>query len=186
MKIVDAVTAVLMHEGELLMTRRQPALAAFGGFWAFPGGKVDGDDHQAVCSRALQARVPATAAPLLCALARELMEELGIDLNALADAGAIAAVTDLGTALTPPISPLRYNTHFFRIDLHTRPALTVDTRETDTAEWAPPQQLMQRYGRGQLLLGPPCARWRPTPPAATSRAWTMPTVAATACACWNR
>lgn len=155
MKIVDAVTAVLMHEGALLITRRQPALAAFGGFWAFPGGKVDGDDHQAVCSRALQALVPATAAPLLCALARELMEELGIDLNALADAGAIAAVTDLGTALTPPISPLRYNTHFFRIDLRSRPALSVDARETETAEWVPPAELMQRYARGELLLAPP-------------------------------
>ena len=54
MKIVDAVTATLFHEGELLMTRRQPALPAFGGFHAFPGGKVDAADRDAL-RRILQA-----------------------------------------------------------------------------------------------------------------------------------
>lgn len=155
MTIVDAVTVVLIHEGELLITRRQPALPAFGGFFAFPGGKVDPEDQSSLCSPALQALVPATASRLLCALNRELIEELGLDLAALAEAGAIRGAAILGHALTPPISSLRFDTTFFRLDLDHRPALKVDARETAEAFWASPAELMRRYRSGHLLLAPP-------------------------------
>jgi len=156
MKIVDAVTATLFHEGELLMTRRQPALPAFGGFHAFPGGKVDAADRDAPCPIALrQLAGDAVEAAVLCALARELDEELGIDLAAMAEAGEIRAVHAIGTALTPAHQPLRFNTYFMRVDLTRRPALTVDARETAEAFWATPADLMARYRAGAMLMAPP-------------------------------
>ncbi len=156
MKIVDAVTATLFHQGELLMTRRQPAMPAFGGFHAFPGGKVDADDRIAPCHPALrQLAGDAVEAAVLCALARELQEELGIDLAALADSGEIEAVHLIGTALTPAHQPLRFNTYFLRIDLARRPELAVDARETAEVFWATPAELVARYRAGELLMAPP-------------------------------
>lgn len=156
MKIVDAVTATLLHEDALLLTRRQPALPAFGGFHAFPGGKVDPDDHRTPASPALIALATPNVEPaMLRALSRELNEELGIDLDALAAAGQVTAVTHIGTAVTPAHQPRRFNTHFLRVDLRTRPDMTIDARETAEAFWQTPAVLWQRYRDGELLMAPP-------------------------------
>ena len=42
--IHDAVTAMLLHGDELFLAQRHPALPAFSGYYAFPGGKVDRTD----------------------------------------------------------------------------------------------------------------------------------------------
>lgn len=154
MKIVDAVTVVLIHDGQLLMTRRQPAMPAFGGYHAFPGGKVDPADELAPPA-ALEARMPAVAPRLLRALSRECEEELGINLDAMADAGEIRELVNLGVALTPPIAARRFNTHFFKLVLGTRPHLTVDEGEAAEATWAAPADWVARYRAGRLLVAPP-------------------------------
>jgi endoribonuclease LACTB2 len=121
-EIVDAVTAAILFEGELLLTRRHPGLPAFPGYHAFPGGKVDAEDEDGPALPASD--LPAWTqepARLLRALARELQEELGMDLPDLVARGAVAALQPLGTALTPPFSARRFNTHFYRIDLRERP-----------------------------------------------------------------
>ena len=154
MKIVDAVTVALIHDGALLMTHRQPEMPAFGGYFAFPGGKVDAEDEQTPPA-ALERRMPEVAPRLLRALARECDEELGIHLDALADSGEILELLDLGTALTPPIAERRFNTHFFKLVLRSRPTLTVDVREASDAFWTPPTELVRRYEQGRLLVAPP-------------------------------
>ena len=58
-------------------------------------------------------------------------------------------------ALTPPIQPLRFNTHFFRIDLREKPALTVDAREHEESAWRPAREWAALYEQGELLLAPP-------------------------------
>src|SRR5690606_38176814 len=79
-KIVHAVTAVITCGDELLMVYRQPFLAAFAGFHAFPGGKVDAAD-------AAGADLPGFCAAfeprLMRALLPETQEELQVDLAAL-------------------------------------------------------------------------------------------------------
>lgn len=154
MNIVDAVTVALIQNGELLMTRRQPAMPAFGGYHAFPGGKVDPADDLTPPS-ALERRMPAVTPRLLRALARECDEELGIDLDALTEAGEILELIDLGTALTPPIQARRFNTHFFKLVLKGRPILTVDEQEAAEAHWHPPSVWLERYRKGRLLVAPP-------------------------------
>lgn len=151
-RIVDAVTAVLLCGDELLITRRQPFLRAFPGFHAFPGGKVDAEDAE---GPALPALCGDQDPRLLRALLRELQEELDYDLGAAMQAGDVTSLRHLGVALTPPPAPLRFNTHFFCVELARKPPLKHDPQELAAIEWAHPQEWMRRYEDGQLLLAPP-------------------------------
>lgn len=151
--IREAVTVVLQHAGDTFMIRRQPALPSFPGYWAFPGGKVDLADAQAPARRHDLFK---TYEPrLMQALARELQEEIQFDLDAAVDAGEVLALHLFGTALTPPIIPVRFNTLFFRVELKSRPHLELDTGEVDDCNWLSAGEWMARYRRGHLLLAPP-------------------------------
>ena len=59
---LDVPVAVIRHEGRLLVFQRMPN-DSFGGFWEFPGGKLDGDET------------------MEAALAREIQEELGVTIE---------------------------------------------------------------------------------------------------------
>ncbi|MGH8539866.1 MAG: MBL fold metallo-hydrolase [Stenotrophobium sp.] len=151
-KIRDAVTAVLTHGDELFVTRRQPYLPAFGGHWAFPGGKVDAADSDAALNHPLlQGHSPR----LMRALARELHEELGYDLFAAVGNGDVLGLRDLGEATTPPFVPTRFCTRFFHIDLRRRPQLVVDTAEAAESAWLPVDDWRERLRRGRMLAAPP-------------------------------
>lgn len=151
-KIFDAVTAVLMHDGELLLTERQKHMLAFPGFAAFPGGKVDKTDADEPYTAPQLAAHPAR---LMRALVRELCEELEFDLEQAALRGEIVEIVDLGVALTPPQAPLRFNTHFYKIILAQRPQITLDLNEAVSCEWASAATFIERYEQGQLLMVPP-------------------------------
>lgn len=143
----------LQHAGDTFMIRRQPAMPSFPGYWAFPGGKVDPEDAEA----------PIRTHPLFTphepswvqALVRELAEEIGFDLDAAVADGEVEALHVFGTALTPPIVPMRFNTLFFRVQLRSRPSLVLDAGEVDQSEWLPHGEWLARYRRGELLLAPP-------------------------------
>lgn len=135
------------------MIRRQAAMPSFPGYWAFPGGKVDPADAEA----------PARRHPLFApheprwvqALVRELAEEIGFDLDAAVANDEVEALHVFGTALTPPIIPVRFNTLFFRVQLHSRPVLVLDPGEVDQSDWLSPGEWLARYRGGRLLLAPP-------------------------------
>lgn len=148
----DAVTAILQCGDEVLLLRRQPQLAAFAGYEAFSGGKVDAGDLEHAPSDEVFSGLDRR---LLGALTRELREELTLDLAALATAGEIEHIGMAGFALTPPLAPVRFATHFYHIRLRQRPALNVDLREHSAAQWATPQAWLDRYAQGRLLLAPP-------------------------------
>jgi glyoxylase-like metal-dependent hydrolase (beta-lactamase superfamily II)/8-oxo-dGTP pyrophosphatase MutT (NUDIX family) len=148
--IVDAVTAVLIHGGELYLTRRERKLSAFPGYQAFPGGKVDRTDSGEPLPQPIFAGHDAR---LIRALSRELDEELGFDL--IANTGQIEAVRMIGIALTPPAAPVRFNTHFYRIDLRSRPDFTLCAPEIESGAWASARHWMSVYEQGELLLAPP-------------------------------
>ena len=152
MRIIDAVTAVLICGGELYLTHRQPHLTAFPGFQAFPGGKVDKTDTDHLLEHPLLAGLDARH---ITALARELREELAFDLDAALAAGDVLAIDWLGAAISPPIISVRFDTRFFRIDLRAKPAFTIELGELSGGEWATPAEWMARYQRGDLLVAPP-------------------------------
>ncbi|MDE0853171.1 MAG: MBL fold metallo-hydrolase [Nevskia sp.] len=148
--IFDAVTAILIHDGELYLARRQRRLAAFPGYHAFPGGKVDREDSAEPLPQAVfEGHEPR----LIRALSRELSEELGFDL--IGNAGLAESVRMIGTALTPVGAPVRFNTYFYRVDLRARPDFVLCEPEIESGAWASAQQWMQQYRQGELLLAPP-------------------------------
>jgi len=151
-RIVDAVTVALIQGGELFMVRRHPGMSVFPGFHAFPGGKVDKEDADLPLPHPVLAMHPPR---LMRALHRELQEELGYDLFGACEQGLVQRIVKIGVALTPPVQPLRFNTHFYKIVLAARPTLWVDTRESVDHFWATPALLWQRYENGELLLAPP-------------------------------
>ena len=63
MKRVDVVAAVLLHEDGRFLLGQRPAGKVYAGYWEFPGGKVEPGEAPAA------------------ALARELHEELGIEVR---------------------------------------------------------------------------------------------------------
>ena len=60
---LEVAVAVIRHEGRLLISQRMQD-DSFGGFWEFPGGKLDEGETMELC------------------LAREIREELGITVEA--------------------------------------------------------------------------------------------------------
>jgi len=149
--IRDAVTVVLCCQGEILMVQRQPELPSFSGYWAFPGGKIEAADAEGTTALAC----PEAETRVLVGIAREVQEELGIDLDALALSGHVQTVRVLGEATTPPIAAARFRTRFLRIDLATKPELALDTREHSEALWATAGDWLVRYQTGTLLMAPP-------------------------------
>jgi 8-oxo-dGTP pyrophosphatase MutT (NUDIX family) len=103
---VPAATVLVLRDGtsgpEVLMLHRQKSLAAFGGYWVFPGGKVDEadrryaawlrtaaeDDLEAAMLGAEEGDLP-DLLPSLIAAIRETFEETGL-LYAHTGAGAFA------------------------------------------------------------------------------------------------
>lgn len=149
-RIVDAVTAVLICKGEVLVTRRQPFMKAFPGYAAFPGGKVDAADADGAVPPAIWS---AFEPRLVRALLRELREELALDLDAAGD--AVVSLRHLGVALTPLPAPMRFNTHFFAVELKEQPDLKPDAHEIAELQWAPAGEWLRRYTDGALLAAPP-------------------------------
>ncbi|GAC1627448.1 MAG: hypothetical protein NVS9B10_16440 [Nevskia sp.] len=92
---------------------------------------------------------------LINALFREVREELGFDLAAAFERGDAHSFDEMGVALTPPFAPVRFNTHFFRIDLRQRPEFKLEISEIESGDWHRPAALMAAYERGELLVAPP-------------------------------
>ena len=149
-RIADAVTAVLLHDGEIFVVRRTRDLAAFPGYTAFPGGKVDPGDSDARLEGGSFAEHPPR---LIRALARELQEELGFNFLQAYRQRQIKSIQSLGQATTPAFAPLRFRTWFFLIRLTQRPKFELDTREAEAGEWASAKQLVNSYQQGQRLIG---------------------------------
>jgi len=150
--IHDAVTAVLLHGDELYLVRRNPALPAFAGYHAFPGGKVDRTDGETPLDHAL---FDGHAPRLVRALARELQEELDFDLFAAAERGHVAEFLNLGEITTPAFAPMRFRTWFYKVVLRERPAFVPDPGEAVEADWRKISEWRRRYASGRLLVAPP-------------------------------
>ncbi len=115
-----AATVILLRDPyEVLMVRRNPEVAFMGGFWVFPGGKVeDGDGSPEAAAR------------------RELAEEAAIWLRAGAE------MIPFARWITPEGLPKRYDTHFFLADAADAvdsQVVTVDGSEIVEARWVEPR-----------------------------------------------
>ena len=179
-----AAAVILWREGpagrEVYWVRRGEALSFAGGFYAFPGGRLDHADST-VPVPGLEGEAAAFAA---CAC-RELFEETGVLLArgaerlaraereegrraVLADHqgfGAFLAAKGLtldagrlepaGRWVTPDFSPLRYDTRFFTARLPEGEEANVWPGELSGGEFVAPSRALAMWERGDLTLHPP-------------------------------
>lgn len=151
-KIVDAVSIVITCGDEIFAIQRQNYLAAFPGYWAFPGGKVEKEDAEFASKHDLCKNIDLR---LFGAVVREGAEELGINLHDEIQKGNVRSVDYLGLAVTPDFNPYRFATYFFKIDLVQKIDFVVDTNEASFAEWMSSERLLKMYNEGKILAVPP-------------------------------
>lgn len=148
---VPAATAVVVRDGdgglEVLMVRRNAALAFAGGNWVFPGGRIDPDDHRDLATAPEDPAVLDAAARR--AAVRETQEECGLVLDP-------DELVWFSHWTPPPASPKRFLTWFF-----VAPApvdhgqLVVDGGEIHDAAWFRPGDALAAHNRRELALQPP-------------------------------
>lgn len=166
-------------ERAVYWVKRESSLRFAGGFWAFPGGRVDPDD----------ARVRVTggggAAVAIAAAARELFEETGVlkatgaerlDQHTLEElrrsllANSLAFSSLLssyglsldaadfvaaGRWVTPASHAVRFDTRFFLVEAPAGQRAQVWKGELESGEWVRPEDALARWRTGQALLHPP-------------------------------
>ena len=139
-----AASVMLVRSGgsglEILFLRRNPTLAFHGGYWVFPGGRIDAadTDPDAPGDDAAAARRAAV---------REAREEAGVDVTPDSLVFAVHWTT-------PAVSPIRFATWFF---VAPAPAdrITVDGGEIHAHQWLPPADALARQRAGEIKLAAP-------------------------------
>jgi len=183
--IIEASSIVLARgprSPEVYLVCRSPQLRFMGGFHAFPGGKVNPEDHHIAQSipglttrhvaairelfeevGVLLARHRATgtfptAVEQLPALRRELLADklsfadLLQRLNLTLDPGDLRPVVNL---VTPSFSPLRFDTAFFTAVLPPGQEAEVWPGELSSGCWHSADAMLQLWEQGEVLVAPP-------------------------------
>jgi endoribonuclease LACTB2 len=184
---ITEAASVLLARGpgsfEVFAVRRSASLRFFGGFFAFPGGKVGVADG---------APLPGAGTPNLAVrrltAARELFEETGVLVarrpdgsfppsgpelsqarrDLVEDGAPFAAVLQrfgavvhpddfryVGGFVTPPFTTMRFDTAFFHTDLPPGQQPEVWPGELDHGRWTTAEALLAEWTRGDCLVSPP-------------------------------
>jgi 8-oxo-dGTP pyrophosphatase MutT (NUDIX family) len=120
---------------EVLLVQRNPDARFMGGAWVFPGGAVHDEDGDAAATGV-----------------RELEEEAGLRIE---DAAGLLAWSRW---ITPAQVKIRFDTWFFVARAPAHADATIDGQECVDARWLRPQQALDEFQRGELLLVFPTIR----------------------------
>lgn len=137
-----AAAVIVLRDGpdgpEVLVGQRTTKARFMGGFWVFPGGRVDPEDGEG-----------AAAWPV--AAAREVREEVGIELPA-------AELRAYDRWVTPEPLPRRYDTVFFLARAPEGAQARIDGEEIVDSRWATAAQLLRDSAAGTAVLSFPTLR----------------------------
>ncbi|MEZ5974962.1 MAG: MBL fold metallo-hydrolase [Planctomycetota bacterium] len=158
----DSAAVLVVRQGgqglEVLLVRRSAALRFFGGYWALPGGVLDGRESFVECAL------------------RELFEETGLDLAGgagpdpealrrllISEEGAAhwprhggdGGLIGIGSMETPAFAPVRYHTHFFAVEVGQEGKVDVWPGELDEGEFVPVAQALAQWREGRRPIVPP-------------------------------
>ncbi|HEY0838801.1 MAG TPA: MBL fold metallo-hydrolase [Vulgatibacter sp.] len=183
-RVRDASAVILVRgtsvaDQEVFWVRRGEKVSFSGGYYAFPGGKVDAADAKTPIDGC-----PAGEAGYFVAAIRETFEEAGIlfargasrlDAGALRRlreellaGGSFAAILEregltldaralisAGRWVTPDISPIRFDTRFFLAVAPDSQEAEVIPGELSDGGWVRPRDALARWEAGTALLHPP-------------------------------
>lgn len=141
-KPFPSATVILLrdHDGgiEVLLLRRSAKLETHGGYWVFPGGRVDKADYGSSPDVFEAARNAAV---------REVAEESGLEV-------ARDDLVPVSRWITPPVMPKRFDTWFF-ITGASDAEVEVDGGEIDLHRWLTPTCALDEFKEQKLQLPPP-------------------------------
>ena len=125
---------------EILYLRRNPALAFHGGYWVFPGGRIDDTDYWPDAPKD-QTRAARRAA------IREASEEAGVTVEEDSLEFAVHWTT-------PEARPIRFSTWFF-VAPASEDTVHVDGGEIHDHRWLRPDEALRLHREGKILLAAP-------------------------------
>jgi len=133
-----------IHAGrpEVFWVKRSLRVPFMAGFHAFPGGSVEKNEAPIEGGPAGE---PPTA---VGAALRELMEEAAVKLPA-------AALSPIGHWITPPFSPIRFDTRFYLAECPADQTPHVTPGELESGAWIEPAAALEQWERGAILAAPP-------------------------------
>jgi len=168
---------------EVLIGLRSETMAAFPGYWAFPGGGLSRVDATAV--EKLAGFVGSEAKAMACIL-REMSEELGLAPSddglvalplevrqqiiadksrylPLAQQGLVPFNTDslslLSHRITPPFGPVQFDNAFLHLhagDEKNVPEIDLEPQtEFTQIMWATPNEILHRWSNHEIKVAPP-------------------------------
>ena len=142
--LIPSVIFILKVQNKILMSKRRDELLAFGGHWAFLGGKIDKEDGPAGSEQAIEA-----------AIKRELLEEIGYSFEELGQKYSIKQFKPIAKAITPKFNPIRFESFCYLIELEKVPEIK-DVIYTEMSEyrWFTQDEFFQRYDQGDFLCVP--------------------------------
>ncbi len=186
MSAAKPAASVLLARGpesrEIYAVLRGRQLRFFGGYWAFPGGKLGDQDVLDANGDPLHAR--------RIAACRELFEEVGVLIvrdtagNLVSDPSQFdpfrSSVLDeslpfaellarnrwtireddftlVGEITTPAFAQIRFATSFFAARLPPGQTAHVIPGELEAGEWTTPESLLAHWHSGEILVTPPSA-----------------------------
>jgi 8-oxo-dGTP pyrophosphatase MutT (NUDIX family) len=143
---IPAATVIVLRDAadglETLLARRNADLSFVGGYWVFPGGRVDEADRVAGGSQDELAVARRAAV-------REVAEEVGL---VVAEPSLVA----LSHWLPPEQAPKRFATWFFLAPLEGASAdVVIDDGEITDSLWCSPQEALRRQAAGEIDMAPP-------------------------------
>jgi glyoxylase-like metal-dependent hydrolase (beta-lactamase superfamily II)/8-oxo-dGTP pyrophosphatase MutT (NUDIX family) len=130
--VVAAVTILYRLPLEIFWVRRAPTLQFLGGFWGFPGGRVEPSDRS-----------------VADAGARELREETGVVVPS-------SHLVPAGRTVTPEWAEIRFDAHYFLVAAPdgAAPDVACSGGELVAGEWIAPAEALARWSRGERLTSP--------------------------------
>lgn len=130
------------YEGdfEVLLLKRNKALAFAGGLWVFPGGKVESEELEQTNSEIEAARIAAI---------RETKEEANLNIKS-------DQLTFFHHWTTPVVEPRRFATYFFYGKVEEgNTNVQIDDGEIKEHIWIRPQEAIKNLRAGELSMLPP-------------------------------
>ncbi len=182
MSVITPAASVLLSRGpgsrEVFAILRSQQLRFFGGFWAFPGGKLTELEagrigHADSCRLAacrelfeetgvLIARQIDEQFPIIdneFSQARQLLLDEQLSFEQFLSDRRLEVVADdfrlIGEITTPAFAPVRFATTFFEAHLPAGQEPSVWSGELEHGEWVDVHEMLQRWLRGDALLTPP-------------------------------
>ena len=151
-KPLESVSVLFTFNEQIFAVQRQPYLLAFPGYQAFPGGKIDKDES----SLPFKTKILSDHDPRkMRAICREILEELGYDIEKGILKDEILWISELAEAVAPVFAPFRFRTWFFRIELRKKVSFTADSGEFAYSFWSTPKNILDDFVKGKSLMVPP-------------------------------